>query len=95
MCLAIPMRVIEIQKGSDDLLVPPVAVVDAGGMHREVRLDLVDRMPEVGDYLIIHAGFAINCLDAENAEINLRLMREMAEKGDGDRPVIRKGQQRR
>ena len=36
-------------------------------------------MPAIGDYLIIHAGFAINCLDAKNAEINLALMREMAE----------------
>ncbi len=79
MCLAIPMRVIEIKGGGDSLLDPAFAVVDTEGMQKEVRLDLVDRMPEVGDYLIIHAGFAINCLDAENAEINLRLMRELAE----------------
>ena len=87
MCLAIPMRVIKIQGGSDDLLDPDIAVVDADGMQKEVRLDLVDRKPEIGDYLIIHAGFAINCLDAENAKINLALMREMAEgmKNEPDR----------
>lgn len=85
MCLAIPMRVIEIKGGGDSLLDPAIAVVDTEGMQKEVRLDLVDRMPEIGDYLIIHAGFAINCLDAENAEINLRLMRELAEgMEDGD-----------
>ena len=79
MCLAIPMQVIAVKGGSDSLLDPEIAVVDADGMKKEVRLDLVDRMPEIGDYLIIHAGFAINCLDAENAEINLALMRKMAE----------------
>ncbi|WP_457574394.1 HypC/HybG/HupF family hydrogenase formation chaperone [Desulfolithobacter sp.] len=79
MCLAIPMRVVEIKGGSDSLLDPQVAVVDADGIRKEVRLDLVDRMPETGDYLIIHAGFAIHCLDAEEARTNLELMREMAE----------------
>ncbi len=79
MCLAIPMRVIEIKGGGDSLMDPATAVVDADGMQKEVRLDLVDRSPEIGDYLIIHAGFAINCLDAANAEINLQLMRELAE----------------
>ncbi|RUM39197.1 MAG: hydrogenase assembly protein HupF [Desulfobulbus sp.] len=89
MCLAIPMRVVKLQGGGDALLDPEIAVVDADGMQKEVRLDLVDRKPEIGDYLIIHAGFAINCIDAENAEINLRLMRELAEamedEPDGDR----------
>jgi hydrogenase expression/formation protein HypC len=85
MCLAIPMRVIEIKGGSDSLLDPIIAIVDADGIRKDVRLDLVDRMPEIGDYLIIHAGFAINCLDAKNAEINLQLMREMAE-GMGNLP---------
>ncbi len=79
MCLAIPMQVIEIKGGGDSLLDPPVAVVESDGIIKEVRLDLVDRSPGVGDYLIIHAGFAIHCLDAAEAEINLRLMREMAE----------------
>ncbi len=79
MCLAIPMRVLEIKGSSDDLLNPQIATVETDGIQKEVRLDLVDRMPEIGDYLIIHAGFAVNCLDAENAEINLRLLRELAE----------------
>ena len=79
MCLAIPMKVIEINGGSDSLTDPPVAVVEADGIRRQARLDLVDRMPEEGDYLIIHAGFAINCLDAAEAERSLELMREMGE----------------
>ena len=78
MCLAIPMRVIEIKGGSDSLLDPKIAIVETDGMQKEIRLDLVDRQPEIGDYLIIHAGFAINCLNAKDAEENLALMREMA-----------------
>jgi len=79
MCLAIPMQVVEVKGGSDSLLDPRVAIVETDGMQKEIRLDLVDRQPAVGDYLIIHAGFAINCLDAKDAEENLALMREMAE----------------
>jgi hydrogenase expression/formation protein HypC len=89
MCLAIPMRVVEIQGGSDPLLDPEIAIVDADGLRKEVRLDLVDRPPRVGDYLIIHAGFAINCLDAREAETNLALMRELADemaRQDGETP---------
>ena len=89
MCLAIPVRVIEIKGNSDDLLNPQIATVETDGIRREIRLDLVDRIPEIGDYLIIHAGFAVNCLDAKDAETNLRLLRELAEgmeeSAEGDR----------
>jgi len=78
MCLAIPMQVIEIRGEVDDFLAGQIAVVEADGIRRETRLDIVDRWPEVGDYLIIHAGFAIHTIDAHEAEINLKLMREMA-----------------
>ena len=80
MCLAIPMQVIEIKGDADDFLTEQIAVVDADGIRRETRLDIVDRWPQVGDYLIIHAGFAIHTLDPCEAEINLKLMREMADK---------------
>jgi len=79
MCIAIPMRVIEVKGDSDDLLNPQIATVETDGVRKEIRLDLVDKLPEIGEYLIIHAGFAVNCLDAENAEINLRLLRELGE----------------
>jgi len=78
MCLAIPMQVIAVKGGSDSLLDPEIAVVDADGIQKEIRLDLVDRIPEIGDYLIIHAGFAIHTLSEEEALTNLQLMREMA-----------------
>jgi hydrogenase expression/formation protein HypC len=52
--------------------------VDEAGVRKEVRLDIVDRWPVVGDYLIVHAGFAIHTLDAAEAETNLKLLQEMA-----------------
>jgi hydrogenase expression/formation protein HypC len=74
------MKVIEIQGDPDDFLSGQIAVVDVDGIRKETRLDIVDRWPDLGDYLIIHAGFAIHTLDSQEAETNIRLMREMAEK---------------
>ncbi len=69
MCLAIPMEVIKIENDS--------ALVSAGGAEREVRLDLVDEMPEVGDYVIVHAGFALHRIDEEDAKETLKLLDEI------------------
>ena len=79
MCLAVPMRVIALKGVKNDFTTPQLGVVEAQGIEKEVRLDLVDRWPEIGDYLIVHAGFAIHTLDAVEAETNLRLLREMAD----------------
>ena len=56
-----------------------IATVDADGISREIRLDIVDHWPAVGDYVIIHAGFAIHSLVAEEALKNIALLRELAE----------------
>lgn len=79
MCLAIPMQVVEIKGNPDDLFDPQVALVETDGIRKEIRLEMVDRMPDVGEYVIIHAGFAIRTLSIEEAEYNLDLMRQMAE----------------
>ncbi|MBM9535575.1 HypC/HybG/HupF family hydrogenase formation chaperone [Desulfobulbus alkaliphilus] len=79
MCLAVPLQVVEVITGSDELLDPGVALVAGDGIRREVRLEMVDRIPAVGEYVIIHAGFAIRTLTEEEAEYNLSLMRRMAE----------------
>ena len=60
MCLAVPMEVKEITENS--------ALVEYEGTRREVRLDLVDQSPVVGDYVIIHAGFALHLIDEEEAK---------------------------
>ncbi|CAB50147.1 HypC/HybG/HupF family hydrogenase formation chaperone [Pyrococcus abyssi] len=59
MCLAIPGRVVEIRDN--------VGIVDFGGVKREVRLDLLSDV-KVGDYVIVHTGFAIEKLDEERAK---------------------------
>ena len=86
MCLAIPMRVVATRSLFDDDSEPQVALVDSEGMRKEVRLDLADRIPTVGDYVIVHAGFVIHTLSEEEAQANLRLMREMAAKAGADHP---------
>ncbi|MFV0435798.1 MAG: HypC/HybG/HupF family hydrogenase formation chaperone [Desulfopila sp.] len=78
MCLAIPMRVTSVQGDPDDFTTSQIATVDADGISKEVRLDIVDHWPKVGDYLIIHAGFAIHSLVEEEAEKNLELLRQLA-----------------
>ena len=79
MCLAIPMQVVEVRSADDSLFDAQVALVEMDGIEKEVRLEMVDRVPEPGEYVIIHAGFAIRTLTVAEAEENLRLMRQMAE----------------
>ncbi|MGD9819418.1 MAG: HypC/HybG/HupF family hydrogenase formation chaperone [Desulfomonilaceae bacterium] len=71
MCLAVPMKLIEITGVG-------VGKVDAGGVKADVSLIMTPDV-KVGDYLIIHAGFAIEALDDEEAKIRLDLFRELAE----------------
>jgi hydrogenase expression/formation protein HypC len=70
MCLAIPMKIIDIN-GS-------IATAEVDGVTRQARLDL---LPEVGlgDYVLIHAGLAISRLDPEDAAETLALLRKMAD----------------
>lgn len=69
MCLAIPARVVEV---TDD----EMAVVDLNGVRKEISLALVEDVA-VGDYVIVHVGFALNKLDAAEAEKTLALFAEM------------------
>jgi hydrogenase expression/formation protein HypC len=68
MCLAVPARIVE-KKGDN-------AKVDfGGGTTREVNIALVNA--EVGEYVIVHAGFAIEVLDEEEAKETLNLWNEL------------------
>lgn len=71
MCLAIPARVVELPAEE-------MAVVEVGGVRKEVSLALVEDVA-LGDYLIIHVGFALNKLDPEEAKKTLALFAEMGE----------------
>ena len=78
MCLAIPMRVTKVEGNPDDFTTNQIATVDADGISKQIRLDVVDHWPAVGDYVIIHAGFAIHSLVEEEALKNIALLRELA-----------------
>ncbi|HEY3318027.1 MAG TPA: HypC/HybG/HupF family hydrogenase formation chaperone [Coriobacteriia bacterium] len=69
MCLAIPARVKTINENN-------MAEVDIMGVSRHASLDLVPDAKE-GDYVLVHAGFAIQVIDEEAAEENLRLLKEL------------------
>ncbi len=71
MCLAIPVKVVELFEGDQ-------ALVDVGGVRKEISLALVDGIA-VGDYVILHVGYAIQKLDAEEAEKTLALFSELDE----------------
>ena len=69
MCLGVPMKI--ISKDGDSI----VAEVD--GVQKEASVSILGEDVDVGDYVIVHAGFAISRLDEEYAEETLRLMREV------------------
>jgi len=74
MCLSIPGRITEIKlDGSLSM-----GNVDFGGVIKEVCLDYVPEA-KVGQYVLVHVGFAISVMDEEEAEESLKLFREMAE----------------
>jgi hydrogenase expression/formation protein HypC len=74
MCLGVPMRVVSMD--GDDV----VAEID--GVKREANLMLLGEEVLVGDFVIVHAGFAISRLDEEEAQETLRLMREVYKEED-------------
>ncbi|MBT3065292.1 HypC/HybG/HupF family hydrogenase formation chaperone [Rhodoferax sp. U11-2br] len=79
MCLAIPARVVEILPGQR-------AVVDLGGVRKEVSIDLVADA-QVDDYVIIHVGYAIGKIDPEEAQRTLALFAELSEAQNSPQPL--------
>ena len=70
MCLAIPGKIVEIDKKKEH------ATIDYGdGTKRKANITLVDA--KIGDYVLVHAGFAIQTLDEKEAHETLSLFREM------------------
>jgi hydrogenase expression/formation protein HypC len=75
MCLGIPGEVLSMEKDAQGLRLGRARF---GGVVREVSLDLVPEA-QVGDYVVVHAGFAISVIDAEEAQSVFRLLEEMEE----------------
>ncbi len=72
MCLAIPSKVLEIDENN-------VAKVDTLGVIREVSLDLIDEEVKVGDYVLIHVGYAMSKIDEKAALESLEVYKQLAE----------------
>ena len=70
MCLGVPAKILETSEGA--------ALVELGGVRREISMMLIDGA-SVGDWVIVHAGFAIEKLSEEEAEQTLALFREIAD----------------
>jgi hydrogenase expression/formation protein HypC len=69
MCLAIPSKIVSIENS--------MAVIDVDGVRRECSLLLVEDARE-GEYVIVHAGFAISKIDEDAAKETLALLKEAA-----------------
>ncbi|CAA6605420.1 Hydrogenase expression/formation protein (HUPF/HYPC) [Rhodospirillaceae bacterium LM-1] len=73
MCLAMPARVVEMK--DDDQ-----AVVELDGVRKEISVALIEA-PQVGDYVIVHVGYALSRLDPDEAAKTLALFAEMQAAG--------------
>ena len=73
MCIAVPLKIISI-KGK-------MGIGELGGVRRKISLMLLDKV-KVGDYVLLHAGFAINKIETKEAEELLQLLREISEVSD-------------
>lgn len=71
MCLAIPAKVVSLRDQD-------TATIELGGVRKDISLALVDDV-HVGDYVIVHVGFALARLDAQEAEQTLAMIRATAD----------------
>ena len=72
MCLSIPSKIVEIDDNN-------MATVDTMGIKRHVSLDLMADEIKIGDYILIHVGFAMNKIDEEEALQSLEVYKEILE----------------
>ena len=68
MCLAVPMRLVAMEGNSGS--------AEHGGVTQTIRLDLMEN-PRVGDFVLVHAGFAVQVVDEEEALATLQTLKEL------------------
>ena len=78
MCLSIPSKIKSIDKETN------TCIVDTMGVERSASLDLIDQEVKVGDYVLIHIGFAMNKIDEEYALESLKVYAEIIDKMEED-----------
>ncbi|MGB7922568.1 MAG: HypC/HybG/HupF family hydrogenase formation chaperone [Pyrinomonadaceae bacterium] len=71
MCLAIPGKIVEIVDEENQ-----IAKVEVGGVRRNINIGMLDDT-RIGDYVLIHVGFAMSKIDEHEAEETLRVLQEM------------------
>lgn len=69
MCLAVPSKIVEIDGYT--------ATVDVMGLKKKISVMLLPEEPKIGDYVLVHAGFAINKIETTEAEQALKLYEEI------------------
>jgi len=74
MCLSIPSKVVEIDEEMN------IATVDTMGMQRKVSLDLMADPCQLGDYVLIHVGYAMNVIDEADALESIKVYEELIAK---------------
>ena len=78
MCLAIPGQITELHDDPQHL-----ATIDILGVRRKVNLDLLqDDPPQVGDWVLVHVGFAMSKISAEQADDQLKMLAMLGEAND-------------
>jgi hydrogenase expression/formation protein HypC len=75
MCLGIPGRVVTLRDDTGLLM----GTVDFGGVRREVCLAYVAHDIDIGDYVVVHVGFAISKVDEDEAKRSYAMLREMSQ----------------
>ena len=76
MCLAIPGQVVELLPGNNDQL----ALVDVVGVKRKINVGLLEETPaKVGDWVLIHVGFAMSVVDEKEAQEALSMLEMMGQ----------------
>ncbi len=74
MCLAIPARI-------EEMPAPGIAIVNLGGVRKEISLALLDDAA-IGDYVIVHVGYALQKLDPDEAERTLEMFAQIEQPGE-------------
>ncbi len=75
MCLSVPGKIISIDESNPEL---KMAKVNFGGVSKDVCVQWIDN-PKVGEYVLVHVGFALNKIDEKEADETIKLLKEMGD----------------